>query len=106
MFQACDSSAAYSDIMMKVCAEPDCVNAAASATSSPNTAMPRTSFMSGPRPEQALRAEQQHQDEDREDPHLPQRIAQVQPGQRLGHADQQAAGQRPGKAAHAAQHDD
>lgn len=50
--------------------------------------------------------EQQHQDEDGEDAHLAQRVAQEQAAQRLDHADQQPAGQCAGEAAHAAQHHD
>jgi hypothetical protein len=59
-----------------------------------------------PGPEQPLRPEQQHADEDHEDADLAQRFAQQQPAQRLDHADQQPAQQRAGKAAHAAQHHD
>src|SRR3989338_5935932 len=58
------------------------------------------------RPEQALRAEQQHGDENQENPDLAERFPQPQAAHRFDHADDEPAGQRAGKAAHAAQHDD
>ena len=58
------------------------------------------------RPEQAARSEQQHQDEHEEDADLAERLPEIETAQALHHADQQAADQRAGHRAHAAQHHD
>ncbi|MOA45126.1 hypothetical protein D3C78_1674930 [compost metagenome] len=54
MFQACDSRAAYSDIITNVSNTPDCANVANTASATPNNAMEiRSRFMLSPSPRTA-----------------------------------------------------
>ena len=55
--------------------------------------------------QQAARAKQQHQDEHQENADLAEGFTEIKPAQALHHADDQAAEQRAGIRAHAAQHD-
>src|SRR5258708_12663646 len=93
-------------MMTRLRTTPDETNAGRSATAPQSTRIAQSVFKLCPRAENPLRPEQQDGDEDDEDADLAEALSQPQPADRFDHADDKAAEQRAGEAAHAAQHDD
>src|SRR6266508_1026401 len=93
-------------MMTRLRTTPDETNAGRSATAPQSTRIAQSVFKLRPRAENPLRPEQQDGDEDDEDADLAEALSQPQPADRFDHADDKAAKQRAGEAAHAAQHDD
>src|SRR5437660_3853197 len=93
-------------MMTRLRTTPDETNAGRSATAPQSTRIAQGVFKLCPRAENPLRTEQQDGDEDDEDADLAEALSQPQPADRFDHADDEAAEQRAGEAAHAAQHDD
>src|SRR5713101_3623269 len=93
-------------MMTRLRTTPDETNAGRSATAPQSTRIAQSVFKLCPRAENPLRPEPEDGDENDEDANLAEAFSQPQPTDGFDHADDEAAEQRAGEAAHAPQHDD
>src|SRR6266545_6110383 len=93
-------------MMTRLRTKPDETNAGRSATAPQTRRIAQSVFKLRPRAEKPARPEEEYRDENDEDADLAEAFSQPQAADGFDHADDEAAEQRPGEAAHAAQHHD